>query len=42
MLKAGDGEGAERYRAAAESLMVEVRRHLELASRVVSRNGGES
>jgi hypothetical protein len=42
MLKAGDGEGAERYRAAAEPLMVEVRRHLELASRVVSRNGGEA
>jgi hypothetical protein len=41
MLKAGDSEGAERYRAAAESLMVEVRRHLERASRVVSRNGGE-
>lgn len=42
MLKAGDGEGAERYRAAAESLMVEVRRHLERASRVVVRNGGEA
>lgn len=42
MLKRADSEGAKRYREAAESLLVEVRRHLELASRVVSRNGGES
>jgi hypothetical protein len=42
MLKAGNSEGALRYRAAAESLVVEVRRHLELASRVVARNGGEA
>jgi hypothetical protein len=40
MLKRFDGEGAVRYGAAAEALMVEVRQHLELASRVVSRNGG--
>ena len=41
MLKRFDGEGAVRYGAAAESLMVDVRRHLELASRVLARNGGE-
>ena len=41
MLKRFDGEGAVRYGAAAEALMADVRRHLELASRVVSRNGGE-
>ncbi len=39
-LKRFDGEGAVGYGAAAEALMVEVRQHLELASRVVSRNGG--
>jgi hypothetical protein len=42
MLKRFDGEGAVRYGAAAEALMADVRRHLELASRVVVRNGGES
>jgi hypothetical protein len=41
MLKSANNEGALRYRAAAESVVAEVRRHLELASRVVSRNGGE-
>lgn len=41
MLKRGDGEGAAGYRASAESLVDDVRRHLELASRVVARNGGE-
>ena len=41
MLKRFDGEGAVRYGAAAESLMVGVRQHLELASRVLARNGGE-
>ena len=40
-LKRFDGEGAVRYGAAAEALVADVRRHLELASRVVSRNGGE-
>jgi hypothetical protein len=40
MLKRFDGEGAVRYGAAAQALMADVRRHLELASRVVSRNGG--
>jgi hypothetical protein len=42
MLKRFDGEGAVRYGAAAEALVADVRRHLELASRVVSRNGGEA
>jgi hypothetical protein len=41
MLKRFDGEGAVRYGAAAEALVADVRRHLELASRVVSRNAGE-
>lgn len=41
MLKRGDGEGAARYRASAESLAGDVRRHLELASRVVAHNGGD-
>jgi hypothetical protein len=41
MLKTANSEGAARYRAAAESLVVEVRRHLELASRVVVRKRGE-
>jgi hypothetical protein len=41
MLKRFDGEGAVRYGAAAQALMADVRRHLELASRVVSRNAGE-
>lgn len=41
MLKRFDGEGAVRYGAAAQALMADVRRHLELASRVVSWNGGE-
>ena len=41
MLKTANSEGALRYRAAAESLMVEVRRHLKLASRVIARNAGE-
>jgi hypothetical protein len=41
MLKRFDGEGAVRYGAAAEALVADVRRHLELASRLVSRNGGE-
>jgi len=42
MLKRFDGEGAVRYGAAAQALMADVRRHLELASRVAFRNGGES
>jgi hypothetical protein len=42
MLKRFDGKGAVRYGAAAEALVADVRRHLELASRVVSRNGGEA
>lgn len=41
MLKRFDGEGAVRYGAAAQALMADVRRHLELASRVVARNAGE-
>ena len=41
MLKRFDGEGAVRYGAAAQALMADVRHHLELASRVVSRNEGE-
>lgn len=41
MLRRFDGDGAVRYGAAAEALMADVRRHLELASRVVSRNAGE-
>jgi hypothetical protein len=41
MLKRLDGEGAVRYGEAARALMADVRRHLELASRVVSRNAGE-
>ena len=41
MLKTANSEGAARYRAAAESLVADVRRHLELAARVVARNGGE-
>lgn len=41
MLKTANSEGAARYRAAAESLVSDVRRHLELASRVVVRNGGD-
>jgi hypothetical protein len=40
-LKRFEGDGAIRYGAAAEALLVDVRRHLELASRVVSRNGGD-
>jgi hypothetical protein len=40
-LKRFDGEGAVRYGAAAQALMADVRHHLELASRVVSRNEGE-
>jgi hypothetical protein len=40
-LKRFEGEGAIRFGAAAEALMADVRLHLELASRVVSRNGGE-
>jgi hypothetical protein len=41
MLKRFDGDGAVRYGAAAEALMADVRQHLELASRVVSKNGVE-
>jgi hypothetical protein len=41
MLKTANSEGAARYRAAAESLVGDVRRHLEMASRVVVRNGGD-
>lgn len=41
MLKRFDGDGAVRYGAAAQALMADVRRHLELASRVVSQSGGE-
>jgi hypothetical protein len=41
MLKRFDGEGAVRYGAAAQALMADVRQHLALASRVVTRNGGE-
>lgn len=40
-LKRFESDGAVRFGAAAQSLMADVRRHLELASRVVSRNGGE-
>jgi hypothetical protein len=40
-LKRFEGAGAVRYGAAAEALMADVRRHLELAARVVTRNGGE-
>jgi hypothetical protein len=42
MLKRFEGEGAVRYGAAAEALRAEVRQRLKLASRVVSRNGGEA
>jgi hypothetical protein len=42
MLRRADSEGAERYRAAAESLVSDVRRHLDLASKVIARNGAES
>lgn len=41
MLRTGDSEGAERYRASAMSLATDVRRHLDLASRVIARTGGE-
>ena len=41
MLRTGDTEGAERYRASAMSLATDVRRHLDLASRVIARTGDE-
>jgi hypothetical protein len=41
VLKRFEGDGAVRYGAAAEALMADVRQHLALASRVVTRNGGE-
>jgi len=41
MLRRADSEGAERYRNSAASLVSDVRRHLDLASRVIARKGGE-
>jgi chemotaxis methyl-accepting protein methylase len=41
MLRAGSSAGAERYRALAMSLADDVHRHLDLASQVIARNGGE-
>jgi len=42
MLRRADSEGAERYRTSAMSLVSDVRRHLDLASKVIARNGVES
>ena len=42
MLRKGDADGAGRYRASAMSLATDVRRHLELASKVIARHGGDS
>ena len=41
ILRTGDSEGAEHYRASAMSLATDVRRHLDLASRVIARTGAE-
>jgi hypothetical protein len=41
MLRNGDADGVSRYRASAMSLLTNVRRHLDLASRVIARNGGD-
>ena len=41
MLRSGDSEGAEHYGASAMSLATDVRRHLDLASRVIARTGAE-
>jgi hypothetical protein len=41
MLKRFEGDGAVRYGTAAQALMADVRQHLALASRVVTRNGAE-
>jgi hypothetical protein len=41
MLRTANSEGAERYRASAMSLATDVRRHLDLASRVIARTGGK-
>jgi hypothetical protein len=41
MLRKGDADGVIRYRASTTSLVADVRRHLELASRVIARNGGD-
>ena len=41
MLRRANSEGAERYRNSAASLVSDVRRHLDLASKVIARNGGE-
>jgi hypothetical protein len=41
MLRTANSEGAERYRNSATSLATDVRRHLDIASRVIARNVGE-
>ena len=41
ILRTGDSEGAERCGASAMSLATDVRRHLDLASRVIARTGAE-
>ena len=42
MLRTANSEGAERYRASAMSLATDVRRHLDLASRMIARTGGDA
>lgn len=41
MLRRANSEGAERYRNSAVSLVSDVRRHLDLASKVIARNGAD-
>ena len=41
MLRRADSEGAERYRNSATALVSDVRRHLDLASKVIARIAGE-
>ncbi len=41
LLRTGKSEGIDRYRVSALSLLTDVRRHLDLASRVIARNGGD-
>jgi len=42
MLRRANSEGAERYRNSAASLVSDVRSHLDLASKVIARNGAEA
>ena len=41
ILRKANAEGADRYSKSAASLVSDVRRHLDLASTVIARNGGE-